>query len=163
MNKKIAYGGMLLAVNVILLFLINIIPNNTMFLMGLASLIVAVVAMEWGIKTAFVYYLGSVILGFLVMSNKIHWIVYVCTFAVYGIIKYLIEKDRPLYLEYILKLAYANIAAIMLYFVLKTIVYFPMNIFMFLAFQVVFLVYDYAYSMFINYYNHKLRKILFKN
>jgi len=97
------------------------------------------------------------------MSNKIHWIVYVCTFAVYGIIKYLIEKDRPLYVEYFLKIAYANIAAIMLYFVLRTIVYFPMNLFMVLAFQAVFLVYDYAYSMFINYYNHKLRKILFKN
>jgi hypothetical protein len=162
MNKKIAFAGMLLAVNVLLLFLINIIPNNTMFLMGLASLLVAVVVMEWGLKTGIAFYMGSALLGFLVMSNKVHWVVYVCTFAIYGIVKYLIEKDRPIYLEYVLKLVFANIAVFTLYFILRAIVYIPMNIFIILAFQVIFLVYDYAYTVFINYYNQKLRKMIFR-
>ena len=48
MSKKIAYGGMLLSLNAILLILINIIPINTLFLLGLASFIIYIVIDEWG-------------------------------------------------------------------------------------------------------------------
>lgn len=163
MNKKIAYGGMLLALNIILLFMINIIPNNTIFFMGLASLIVSIVIMEWGIKTGIVFYMGSVLLGFLVLSNKVHWLVYAVTFAAYGIVKYLIERDRPMIVEYFLKLIYANVAIFALYFSLRQIVYIPMNIILISGFQVIFLVYDYAYSIFIDYYNRRLRSLFFNN
>ena len=38
------------------------------------------------------------------MTNKFQWILYTFTFGVYGLIKYIIEKDRPIYIEYILKI-----------------------------------------------------------
>ncbi len=55
MSIKVAYGGVLLALNVILLTLTNIIPVNTLFIMGLASLLVSIVIMEWGFKSGIAF------------------------------------------------------------------------------------------------------------
>lgn len=163
MSIKVAYGGVLLALNVILLTLTNIIPVNTLFIMGLASLLVSIVIMEWGFKSGIAFYIGSITLGFIVMASKSQWIVYSLTFGIYGIVKYLIEKDRSIYIEYFLKLVFANIMLLILYFLLRTIVYIPINIFIIGSFEIAFIVYDYVYSSFIGYYNNRLRKMLFKN
>lgn len=163
MSIKVAYGGVLLALNVILLILTNIIPVNTLFIMGVASLLVSIVIMEWGFKSGIAFYIGSIALGFIVMVSKSQWIVYSLTFGIYGIAKYLIEKDRAIYIEYFMKLVFANIMILILYFLLRTIVYIPINIFIIGSFEVAFIVYDYVYSSFISYYNNKLRKLLFKN
>nr|UWI50507.1 hypothetical protein NZ312_02115 [Clostridioides difficile] len=163
MSIKVAYGGVLLALNVILLTLTNIIPVNTLFIMGLASLLVSIVIMEWGFKSGIAFYIGSVALGFIVMASKSQWIVYSLTFGMYGIVKYLIEKDRSIYVEYLMKLVFANIMIVILYFILRTIVYIPINIIIVVSFEAAFIIYDYVYSSFIDYYNNRLRKMLFKN
>lgn len=160
MNRRVAYGGILLAVNIILLLLINVIPMNTLSLMGLASLPISIVIMEWGPKSGIAFYVGSIILGFIVIVNKAHWILYAPTFGVYGLVKYLIEKDRPIYIEYIFKLLFANIVMVLVYFLLKQFVYVPMNLMMIITLQALFLIYDYMYTLFIDYYNRKLRKII---
>ena len=96
------------------------------------------------------------------MASKSQWIVYSLTFGIYGIVKYLIEKDRSIYIEYFMKLVFANIMILILYFLLRTIVHIPINIFIIGSFEIAFIVYDYVYSSFIGYYNNRLRKMLFK-
>lgn len=160
MSRKIAYSGILLTINIVLLMLINIIPINTLFLMGLASLPISIVIMEYGPKNGFVFYVASIVLGFVVVSNKFQWIVNALTFSIYGLIKYIIERDRPVYIEYILKLLFANIAILAVYFILKSFVYIPINIFTILAFEIAFIIYDNIYSLFIEYYNIKLKNII---
>lgn len=158
MSKKIAYSGVLLALNLILLILINIIPINTLFLMGLASLPISIIIMEYGPKSGFVFYIASVILGFIVINSKLQWILNTFTFSVYGLIKYLIEKDRPIYIEYFLKILFANISILIVYLILKSFVYIPINLFTILTFEVLFIVYDNMYSLFIEYYNKRFKK-----
>ena len=158
MSRKIAYSGILLAINLILLLLINVIPINTLFLMGLASLPIAIIIMEYGPKSGFVFYIASVILGFIVINSKFQWVLNTFTFGIYGLIKFIIEQDRPIYIEYILKLLYANIALVILYFIARQFVVIPQKWYLIILFEVVFLVYDYAYSLFIDYYNEKLNK-----
>lgn len=160
MSKKIAYGGILLALNTILLLLINVIPINTLFIMGVASLIISIVIMEWGPKSGVIFYIGTVILSFIVMTNKVQWVAYILTFGVYGLVKYFIEQDRQIYIEYILKLIFANIMIFILYLILKSFIQIPINIILVLAFEVVFLIYDYVYTSFIGYYNEKLKKLI---
>ena len=160
MSRKIAYSGILLAVDVLLFAMLNVLQTNTLFLLGLASLPIAVIIMNWGPKTGAVFYIASVVLGFIVISNKAHWIIYVFTFGVYGLIKYLIEQERPIYVEYILKLVYANIALAIVYFIVRQFVYVPEQWYLILLFEVVFLVYDYAYSLFIDYYNQRLKNMI---
>lgn len=162
MSKKISYSGIILAINLILLILINVIPMNTIFLMGLASLPISIIIMEYGPKSGFVFYIASVILGFIVINSKFQWILNTFTFSIYGLIKYIIERDRPIYTEYILKMLFANIAIFIVYLILKPFVYIPINLFTVLTFEVLFIVYDHIYSLFIEYYNTKLKKIINK-
>ncbi|WP_297130767.1 hypothetical protein [Terrisporobacter sp.] len=160
MSRKIAYGGILLALNIILLLLVNIIPINTLFLMGLASLPISIIIMEYGPKLGTIFYMASVILSFIVMTNKSQWILYIFTFGIYGLIKYVIENDRSFFTEYIMKIISANILILITYFILKNFVYIPVNLFTIIIFQIAFLIYDYVYSRFIDYYNIRLRKII---
>jgi len=160
MSKKVAYSGILLGVHTILLILINIIPMNTLFIMGIASLIISIIIMEFGPKSGVVFYLASIILSFLVINNKAQWVLYNLTFGVYGLIKYIIEQDRSIYLEYILKIIFANILLMITYFILRGFIYIPINILIIIAFQVVFMIYDSVYTKFIDYYETKIRKII---
>ena len=52
MGRKIAYTGMLLAVDVTIFLMVNLFQTNTIFLLGLASLPIAIVIMNWGQKQA---------------------------------------------------------------------------------------------------------------
>ncbi|WP_419726110.1 DUF2232 domain-containing protein [Terrisporobacter petrolearius] len=160
MSRKIAYGGILLSLNSILLLLVNIIPINTLFLLGLASLPIAIVIMEYGPKAGIIFYIGSVLLSFMIMANKAQWILYIFTFGIYGLVKYIIEKDRSFVQEYILKIIVANILIIFAYIILKQFVYIPVNIFTILIFEIAFIVYDFVYSQFIDIYNDKLRRFV---
>ena len=160
MSRKIAYSGILLSLNAIILMLVNIIPTNTLFLLGLASLPIAIVIMEYGPKTGIIFYIGSVLLSFMIMANKAQWILYIFTFGIYGLIKYIIERDRSFLQEYMLKLLASNILIIFVYMILKQFVYIPVNIFVILVFEIAFIVYDFVYSQFIDFYNEKLKRFL---
>lgn len=160
MSKKITYSGILLGLNIVLLLISNLISINTMFFMGLASLIISVIVMEYGVNTGVVFYIASIILSFVVMPNKSQWLLYTLTFGIYGLVKYFIEKGRPIYIEVILKLIFANLVAVILYLILKNIVIIPINIITIIVYQVAFLVYDYVYSLFIEYYNEKIKRII---
>lgn len=160
MSKKITYSGILLGLNILLLLISNLISINTMFFMGLASLIISVIVMEYGVNTGVVFYIASIILSFVVMPNKAQWLLYILTFGIYGLVKYFIEKGRPIYTEIILKLIFANLVAVILYLILKNIVIIPINIITIIVYQVAFLVYDYVYSLFIEYYNEKIKRII---
>lgn len=160
MSRKIAYGGILLSLNIILLLLVNIIPINTLFLLGLASLPISIVIMEYGPKAGIIFYIGSVLLSFMIMANKAQWILYIFTFGIYGLVKYIIEKDRSFIQEYIFKIIVANILIIFAYIILKQFVYIPVNIFTILIFEIAFIVYDFVYSQFIDFYNDKLRRFV---
>ena len=162
MSRKVAYGGILLAINSILLLLVNVIPINTLFLLGLASLPIAIVIMEWGPKAGVIFYIGSVLLSFMLMANKSQWILYIFTFGIYGLVKYIIEQDKSFIQEYIIKLICANILIVITYFILKPFVYIPVNIITIAIFEVAFIIYDFVYSRFIDYYNDKLRKLVNK-
>lgn len=162
MSRKIAYGGMLLALNCIILLLINILPINTLFLLGLSSLPIAVVIMEYGPKAGVIFYMGSFLLSFMILANKSQWILYIFTFGIYGLVKYMIEKDRSFVKEYVLKLLSANILIIITYFILRPFIYIPVNIITIIVFEISFIIYDFVYSKFIDYYNLKLRKLVQK-
>ena len=49
---------------------------------------------------------------------------------------------------------------LILYFIVREFVHVPMNIISIVIFEVVFVVYDYMYSRFIDYYNLKLKSII---
>ena len=96
------------------------------------------------------------------MKRILKIILYIFTFGIYGLVKYIIEKDRSFIQEYIMKLVAANILIIITYFILKFFVYIPVNIITIIIFEIAFIIYDFVYSKFIDYYNEKLRRFVNK-
>ena len=72
--KKMAFGGLLLALTIVCMVLGSVIESNTLFLLAAASYFVGIIIRETGMRT------GAVLLGFIVAPNKI----YVVSFAAMG-------------------------------------------------------------------------------
>lgn len=150
---------------VITLFAESILPTSKLALYALSSFFISVVIIESGVKTGLVFYISSVLLSLIVVQNKLELIPYIVFFGNYGLIKLFIERLRKLALEYILKILYFSVW-------LTAAVFFFERIFMeninfdfpwwavFIVFEIVFVVYDYVYSLFVRYYIAKLKGLL---
>lgn len=86
--KKMAYGGLLLALTIICMVLGSVIESNTLFLLAAASFFVGIIIREAGMRTGAAFYLAAVILGFMVAPNKM----YVISFAAMGFYILVIEQ-----------------------------------------------------------------------
>ena len=71
--------------------------------MAIASFISSILIYEYGEKIGAIFTIASIVLSFLIISNKIQWFLYAISFALYGLIKSLIEKGRSRKVEYGMK------------------------------------------------------------
>ena len=160
---KMALSGILGALAVICLFLASVLPTSRLSFYALSSFFISIVIIETGTKAGWLFYIATSLLSVILVPDKLEIIPYVIFFGIYGIIKYHIEKINKLIIEYILKFTYFNLcmAAAVLFirqvFIESIKIQLPWWLII-AAFEVVFLVYDLAYTMFIAYYKDKLRK-----
>lgn len=165
---RIALNGILGALTVISLFLATVLPTNRLSFYALSSFFISIVIIENGKKAGWLFYAATSLLAVILVPNKLEIIPYIIFFGIYGLIKYHIEKINKLLVEYILKFAYFNLC-------LSVAVLFISQVFedsikialpwwlIIAALEVVFLVYDLVYTMFIVYYKDKLRKKIHTN
>lgn len=168
-SKNIALGGILTALTLVLLYLTLFIPTNTLTLLTLASFMVPVAIIRGNIKTALLVYISSSLLG-LIFVPSFAWL-YIIFFGCYGIIKYLIERLDRFTLEWLLKIAFFNV--ILLTFFQTFIALFDPKfieritaigskvlpqvpsiaiILLWLAAQLVFMIFDYALTLLVDLY-----------
>lgn len=103
---KLALGGICLALSVIFMFGASIAPGVEMTLYAISSLFVAVMIIETGVKGGIMLYVGAVLLGLLLVPDKIDVLPYACLFGLYGIVKYYIEKIKRPAVQVALKAAF---------------------------------------------------------
>lgn len=168
--RAIALSGILLALAVIFILLISVLPTGRLALYSLASFTVAIIIIETGAAYAWMYYLASCVLLLFIIPDKITLLPYALFFGLYGIIKYYLEssmKRISIIFEYILKLAVFNFSlAAGIIIALKLLDFRAEDVLksrlpwwaLLILFQLVFLVYDYAFSIFIGFYNNKVKK-----
>ncbi len=178
--SSIAFGGILTAISVILLYLTRLIPTNTLTLLALLSFIPPIALMEKGLKIAVLVYICTAISSFLFAPLNIS-LLYILLFGIYGIIKGFIERmNRPL-IEVILKLVFFNIAFLVTFFLFKGLLgidfesifnkflsYFSHDllnstskfVIIYLLFQPAFLIYDYALTLLVGYYDDYIKKYI---
>ena len=157
-SKDVAYLGVLLGLNQLFIVLSSVIETNTIILMAAAALIVGVVMVEFGGKTGIIFYMASCISGFFLTFNKVEIITYICFFGIYSIIKHYIEtKILNKYISYALKIASFNISLLLMYFIVKLFINLPLQWWMILSAQVLFIIYDYAFTIFINQYMNSIK------
>lgn len=163
--KKLSISGIMLALVTVFLLLANILSTSRIALYALCSFIVSVIVIEYGIKAGWAFYFASCILSLIIVPEKLELAVYIIFFGIYAIVKYYIEKLNNIALEYILKYVFFNGVLILLFIMVKYIftlildVKFPWAVIV-LALEAAFLVYDYVYTLFIQYYRTKLKTIL---
>lgn len=164
-TKMLALGGILVALAVITLFLASILPTSKLSLYALSSFFIAIVIMESGIKAGWLFYVASCLLGFIILPDKLFVLPFVSFFGIYGIVKLYTEKVKIVFLEYAIKLIHFNICLILAFIFMKQFLFeksavaFPWWAIA-AGLEVIFFIYDYVYTLFIRYYNDKLKKIL---
>jgi hypothetical protein len=152
-SKDVAYLGVLLGLNQLFIILSSVIETNTIILMAAAALIVGIVVVEFGGKAGIVLYISSCILGFFLTFNKVELVTYICFFGLYSIAKHYIEiKIFNKYISYGIKVTFFNISLLLMYLIVKLFIVLALTWWMILAAQVLFIVYDHAFTIFINQY-----------
>ncbi len=167
-TKKIALSGIMSAIVVLCLLFATIMPTGKLSFYVLSSFFVSVIIMEYGTKPGWVFFIITNLLAYIMIPNKIRIIPYTVFFGVYGILKYYIERFNNIVLEYILKYTYFNACLAIAIILLKEIIAkgitinnikFPLWAVIILL-EVIFIIYDYVYTLFIQYYRQKLRRFL---
>jgi hypothetical protein len=167
MSRKIAFGGILTALCVVLNYLAAYLPTGKLGLYALASVTIAVAVVELDIKLGAVVYTAAAILIFLLTGSINTLLLFVLFFGSYPLLKYYIEKQRSAALEMILKFTAFNLLAILGFYLFKLLLgispinpgNFPVWMILGLAAggQVVFLIYDYVLSRLIYYYINRIK------
>ena len=176
-SKEVALGGILLALTVMVLYAESLTPTGRLSLYALSSFFVSVIVIESGIRAGWLFYAGTSLLAFLLIPDKIGLLPYVFFFGLYGIIKSYTERT-PRVMELLLKIAFFNLALVLAWifaremFLGKAALTLPKEIIfgkitipipiavVILGLQVVFFIYDWVYSLFIQTYREKIRKAL---
>lgn len=105
-TNTIALGGILLALTMVFLFGASFVPGVELTLYALSSLFVAVMIIEKGPKQALLLYAAAVVLGFVLIPNKLGILPYACLFGYYGILKFYIEKIKSPVAQVAIKAAF---------------------------------------------------------
>lgn len=159
--KIIALNGILGALAAICLLLATVLPTGRISLYALSSFFIAVSIMESGIKAGWLFYAATSLVGLIVVPEKLALAPYVIFFGFYGIAKYYIEKMGRIVIEHIIKFAYFNACLAVAFLTAKEFVgveevklpwWIPV-----VVLEIVFFLYDFVFTLFINYYKEKLR------
>lgn len=152
-SKDVAYLGVLLGLNQLFIILSSIIETNTVILFAAAALVVGIIIVEFGSKSGILFYIASCILGSFLTFNKIEFITYILFFGLYSIVKHLLEiRINNKTLLYSMKFLYFNMALIAMYFTVRLFIPFELQWWLILGAQILFIIYDYAFMLFITSY-----------
>ena len=162
-SKYIAESGLLISLILVILYATSIIPISKLSILTVASCLIPISIIRTSIKNTILLYIASSVLSFFLVPSNIA-LYYTLFFGVQGIIKYVIEKTKNIPLEYLFKLIAFNILLGIIYLITKSFLgisssNFPLWI-IWLAAQIVFLVYDYALTLAISFFLNRFNKYI---
>ncbi|MCD8356336.1 MAG: hypothetical protein LUE11_07175 [Clostridia bacterium] len=161
-TKKLTFGAVMTAVGVLLLLLGSSMPGMRIACSAIAGVIIAIIVMRCGLLYALLGVIATVLLSFLVVPAKEIVLVYSVFFGPYALVKNLIERLHKLLLEWLIKLLYCGVVAVLLLrFSDKVLAMVPAvmaaHVWMYLpAVLILFAVYDIVFSKLIVYLFQRL-------
>lgn len=171
MNKKtrnVTLSAVLIALNLVFLYLAVILPTGRMAFVAVSSLFVVAGVIELGIGPAVLVYISCSILSALILPDKTAVIVYALFFGYYPIVKSLAERQRQKVLQWVIKLIVFNASFTVVWFLFKTLLfdskYLETSLFLiYPAVNLVFIIFDVGLTRLISLYIVRIAKILRKN
>jgi hypothetical protein len=165
--RKISLAAMLGAFTLLFLYIASVIPTGRFAVYFLSSVFVAALMVEYDTGLAFLMFVAVSLLSFLILPDRTRVFYYILFFGHYGIGKHFIEKIKDKVVAFVLKLLYFNAAMGLMYLlatkllVADTVSPLPVWVLLIIA-QIVFVVYDYLYSMVTQFYVQHIRKWLIR-
>ena len=165
-SGKIALGGLLTALGVVLMFLTGLIPIGTYALPAIAGVLLIVAVIEIGAKWAWMIYAAVAVLSLLFAADKEAALLFVLFFGYYPGLKSFLERISNKVLSWISKFAVFNVAVVACFFLAVNFLQLPEDsftvfgiylpwVFLILG-NAVFLIYDIALSGLVATYVEKL-------
>lgn len=160
MSKKvriITSSALLISLSMVFLYLSSVFPNVQLGFVAAASLFVAAQVIETNLIGGLYVFIGSCVLGFLILPDKTSLILYSLFFGYYPLVKSLAEKHNKAVLRWGIKLVVMNIAlAVILGFfgeLIFDLSQFKYGVWVFAAiFNLVFIIFDIGVSKLIGFY-----------
>ena len=165
-SGKIALGGLLTALGVVLMFLTGLIPIGTYALPAIAGVLLIVAVIEIGAKWAWMIYAAVAVLSLLFAADKEAALLFGLFFGYYPVLKSFLERISNKVLSWISKFAVFNVAVVACFFLAVNFLQLPEDsftvfgiylpwVFLILG-NAVFLIYDIALSGLVATYVEKL-------
>lgn len=146
------------ALVVLMLHLGSLIPTGRWGMAALAGLLPAGAVISGGLFSGVLCWIGSSVLSFLLIPDKLLSMLFAVLFGLYPLVKNLVERIEKRWVEWFCKLLFFNCAVTILYVGMQAAVLHSLpapvrgtGIF-YLVGNVVFLLYDYGFSKLISLY-----------
>jgi len=156
--------AMLTALALVFLVLSAVVPTMRLALVAISGLVTAAAIIESGVAAGITVFIATSVLGFIISPLRGNVLVYCLFFGYYPILKGFIERLRPIYLEWILKLILFNIsltAALMLYragFLVAVTIPDIAVLLIYAAANLAFIVYDIGFSKLTAFYIYRFKR-----
>lgn len=173
--SQIAMGGLFSALSFVFLYLAGIVPGLELTFYALASAMPALMIIEYAVSAkssnavpGVIVYVVTVVLGFIIMPNKLAILPFALFFGIYGVIKYYIEKFNSVVMRVGLKLlifggffsvAYLGFRGLLFANIRLPKWGFPVLL---VAAVLFLLLYDYLFSLGMTYYINRLHRENFR-
>jgi hypothetical protein len=143
-----------------MMFMSGVLPFSMFLLPALAGAMLISVVVEMGAKTAIMVYVSVSILSAFIIADKLAAVYFICFLGYYPIAKAGLERIRPRFLEYLVKISLFNLTVMMAYLAIVNIleISLPIAIPIPLFANIVFFIYDLGLTRYATFYTHRFRK-----
>ena len=162
-TRLITTSALLTALTMVFLYLSSVFPTMQLTFVAAASLFVTAQVIENGIRGGLFVFIGSTLLGFLIVPDKTSMILYLLFFGYYPIVKSLAERNNKPLIRWLIKISIMSAAmAVILYFFGELIFdlgSFEYGVLAFAAlFEITFILYDIGLTQLIGLYMRRIHK-----
>ena len=164
----LAFSAMLTALSLALLTVATLAPSGRVGLTAAAGLFPAAAVVSYGLPAGVLCYGGTAILALLLLTDKGLAVLYLLFFGLYPLVKGGVERMRRLPLELLFKLLFFNGVFSLFLFGFSALLLslmpwegLPVGG-LYLAGNVVFLIYDFGFSKLICFYRERVDRVLRK-
>lgn len=173
--SSVAFGGIISALAVLMMFFTGVFPFATYALPALSGLLLVVIVIDHGLKWAWCVYAAISALVILITPDREAATMFVLFFGYYPILKSILERIKFRAVEYVIKFLIFNIAMVVAYLLIIYVLGIPdileefgelgkYGIWIMLGLgNIVFILYDITISRLIYLYTGWLKPKLFKN
>lgn len=168
--RKAALGGMVTTLSLLFLYASETVPYLRVVCCFLSGLFVCVLVSENLFGTAWVSFLATAAIGFLLLPTRLCWFFYVTLIGHYGIVRGLLYRNvRIAWLRTLAMVVYCNIGValgcVLLYYIAGQSIFSIMTwqpVLLVLVAEIAFFALDLIYGATLKLYERRIRRWLFR-